>query len=37
MFSINGDVAQLGRASDLQSEGPEFDSLFLHEGTAVKV
>ena len=26
-----GVIAQLGRASDLHSEGPEFDSLWLHQ------
>ena len=26
-----GVIAQFGRASDLHSEGPEFDSLWLHE------
>ena len=26
-----GVIAQFGRASDLHSEGPEFESLWLHE------
>lgn len=26
-----GVIAQFGRASDLHSEGPEFDSLWLHQ------
>lgn len=27
---VNGVIAQFGRASDLHSEGPEFESLWLH-------
>ena len=31
MSFLFGVIAQFGRASDLHSEGPEFESLWLHE------